>query len=103
MSTLHTPVSPVEDEPVPGFSFDNIHRNRMILSSQVHGESSNNAASILPMATKTGTTIVGMVYKGGVVLGDDRTHLLPVGIIANGYAFSQQGRDGVYFVETNVV
>mmetsp|Transcript_25621 Transcript_25621/g.46262 ORF Transcript_25621/g.46262 Transcript_25621/m.46262 type:complete len:298 (+) Transcript_25621:77-970(+) len=71
MSTLHTPVSSVEDEPVPGFSFDNIHRNRMILSSQVHGESSNNAASILPMATKTGTTIVGMVYKGGVVLGAD--------------------------------
>mmetsp|Transcript_23010 Transcript_23010/g.35224 ORF Transcript_23010/g.35224 Transcript_23010/m.35224 type:complete len:265 (-) Transcript_23010:53-847(-) len=31
----------------------------------------NVAAQPLPMAKKTGTTIVGMIYKGGVVLGAD--------------------------------
>jgi 20S proteasome subunit beta 2 len=55
-----------------GFSFDNIHRNAMIQqmngSASAAGSSSN---SYLPQATKTGTTIVGLTYKGGVVLGAD--------------------------------
>mmetsp|Transcript_48951 Transcript_48951/g.72774 ORF Transcript_48951/g.72774 Transcript_48951/m.72774 type:complete len:287 (-) Transcript_48951:108-968(-) len=53
------------DEAPPGFSFDNCHRNAMI--EQVAAKSN----SVLPTATKTGTTIVGMVYKDGVVLGAD--------------------------------
>ena len=55
-----------------GFSFDNIHRNAMIQqmngSASAAGSSSN---SYLSQATKTGTTIVGLTYKGGVVLGAD--------------------------------
>jgi len=52
-----------------GFSFDNIHRNTMI--EQMVKASDNPKSSYLPQATKTGTTIVGLVYKGGVVLGAD--------------------------------
>lgn len=53
-----------------GFSFDNVHRNAMI--EQMSKSSSGAApAGYLPQATKTGTTIVGLVYKGGVVLGAD--------------------------------
>lgn len=70
MSEINTPL-PVEESATPGFSFDNIHRNRLILESTVAGSSDANVQSILPMATKTGTTIVGMVYSGGVVLGAD--------------------------------
>lgn len=48
-----------------GFSFDNVKRNSMI------EQAATSSNAILPLATKTGTTIVGMVYKGGVVLGAD--------------------------------
>lgn len=48
-----------------GFSFDNFHRNAMIEAS------SDAAGTALPRAWKTGTTIVGIVFKGGVVLGAD--------------------------------
>ena len=68
MSEVNVPLPLVEETP-SGFSFDNIHRNRMIEQSTT--SSHKAATSILPMATKTGTTIVGMVYSGGVVLGAD--------------------------------
>jgi 20S proteasome subunit beta 2 len=48
-----------------GFSFENFHRNAMIEAS------SDAAGQALPRAWKTGTTIVGIVFKGGVVLGAD--------------------------------
>lgn len=60
-----------------GFSFDNVHRNRMIVASSSSSSSRSDrdgAASklLLPQMTKkTGTTIVGMVYEGGVILGAD--------------------------------
>jgi 20S proteasome subunit beta 2 len=50
-----------------GFSFDNLHRNKML---ETAGGAASNS-SYLAQATKTGTTIVGMVYKDGVVLGAD--------------------------------
>lgn len=53
--------------PASGFSFDNVHRNKMLETAGGGGSKS----SYLPQATKTGTTIVGMVYKDGVVLGAD--------------------------------
>jgi 20S proteasome subunit beta 2 len=58
--------------PPGGFSFDNVHRNALI-ERQLPGSNSNATGnrSILPLATKTGTTIVGIVYKNGVVLGAD--------------------------------
>ena len=61
-----------------GFSFENVHRNAMIEQMQQqqsgasHGPAGASASAgsspgYLPMATKTGTTIVGLVYKDGVV------------------------------------
>ena len=44
-----------------GFNFDNARRNAVL---------SNRGAKI-PRAKKTGTTIVGVIYDGGVVLGAD--------------------------------
>lgn len=46
---------------VGGFNFDLVARNTTL----------GDNASILPKAMKTGTTIVGLVYKDGVVLGAD--------------------------------
>lgn len=44
-----------------GFSFDNCQRNAALESS----------GATLPKAVKTGTTICGIVYKDGVILGAD--------------------------------
>lgn len=49
------------DSAPSGFDFSNHTRNTRILNSKC----------TVPHATKTGTTIVGLVYKGGVVLGCD--------------------------------
>lgn len=49
--------------PTGGFNFDNCHRNAMLASS--------HSRHILPHAMKTGTTIVGVQFKDGVVLGAD--------------------------------
>ena len=46
-----------------GFSFDLCKRNEMLMSS--------SDSSMLPKAWKTGTTICGIVYKDGIVLGAD--------------------------------
>jgi len=46
-----------------GFSFENWHRNKMLMTK--------SGGLKLPKAHKTGTTIVGVVYKDGVVLGAD--------------------------------
>lgn len=54
--------------PSGGFSFENVHRNALI---QQNASSTDAKKSILPLATKTGTTIVGLVYKNGIVLGAD--------------------------------
>ena len=78
MSEFTNPSIGVETH-TPGFSFDNIHRNALIqqqTSSSAnpqsgHSLSSNANKSVLPLATKTGTTIVGLVYKNGIVLGAD--------------------------------
>ncbi|TDH65145.1 hypothetical protein CCR75_006854 [Bremia lactucae] len=54
---------PVAEELYGGFNFDNCRRNELLLS-QSGGKQKLKA-------TKTGTTIVGVVYKDGVVLGAD--------------------------------
>jgi len=65
------------DAPPGGFSFDNVHRNALLQQKAANprsaplGFGSANKSSILPLATKTGTTIVGLVYKDGIVLGAD--------------------------------
>ena len=47
-----------------GFSFDLHHRNQTILAG-------DGASQQLPKAWKTGTTICGIVFKDGIVLGAD--------------------------------
>ena len=47
-----------------GFTFDLYTRNKMLTQDAT-------AVGHLPSAWKTGTTIVGMIYKDGVVLGAD--------------------------------
>ncbi|XP_046745543.1 proteasome subunit beta type-7 [Diprion similis] len=47
--------------PAPGFSFDNCQRNAFLAQK----------GYAAPKATKTGTTIVGIVFKDGVILGAD--------------------------------
>jgi len=46
-----------------GFSFDLVNRNKMLSQDKKLGS--------MPKTRKTGTTIVGLVYKNGVVLGAD--------------------------------
>lgn len=55
-----------------GFDFSNVHRNDFIRNTANQSNNNNNSSSsILPMAKKTGTTIVGVTFRGGVVLGAD--------------------------------
>jgi 20S proteasome subunit beta 2 len=46
-----------------GFSFDLCKRNEILMGA--------GNSSVLPKAWKTGTTICGIVYKNGIVLGAD--------------------------------
>lgn len=46
---------------LPGFNFENCRRNAML----------ENKGFVAPKVTKTGTTIVGMIFKDGVILGAD--------------------------------
>ncbi|KAJ2345916.1 proteasome core particle subunit beta 2 [Coemansia sp. RSA 2618] len=48
-------------EPATGFKFDNVKRNQLL----------SDKGYMTPTATKTGTTIVGLQYKDGIVLGAD--------------------------------
>lgn len=58
-----------EEENNGGFSFDLHKRNNNIFKSS--NSQSSSQSSVLPSAWKTGTTIVGIIYKDGVVLGAD--------------------------------
>lgn len=49
------------DPPTSGFSFANVNRNSFLDSN----------GFVAPKAVKTGTTIAGLIYKDGVVLGAD--------------------------------
>lgn len=51
-----------KEEEKGGFSFDNCKRNEHILSK---------GGYVPPKATKTGTTIAGIIFKDGVILGAD--------------------------------
>jgi len=64
----------INDEPnETGFQFDNVKRNAFL---------ANSAHMTFPKATKTGTTICGAVFKGGVVVGAD-TRATGGDIVAN--------------------
>jgi len=49
------------ERPKGGFSFDNVQRNEHLLAR----------GHAMPKTTSTGTTIVGLIFKDGVVLGAD--------------------------------
>merc|ERR1712150_21316 len=49
------------EPPTGGFSFENCHRNALL----------ENKGFTAPKVYKTGTTICGVIYKDGVVLGAD--------------------------------
>merc|ERR1719148_661298 len=51
-----------------GFCFENVNRNAML---EQRFASSNGSSNIIPLAKKTGTTICGIIFKDGVVLGAD--------------------------------
>lgn len=50
-----------------GFSFENVHRNQVIANLAAE----SGIIHHLPGARKTGTTIAGLTFAGGVVLGAD--------------------------------
>ena len=64
MSDFHGGATAPEVPATNGFSFDNTMRNAAMEANPLLGGK-------LPKFTKTGTTIVGLVYKDGVVLGAD--------------------------------
>lgn len=53
---------------MPGFDFSNYNRNAALHARGVP----------LPKATSTGTTIVGCIYDGGVVVRTRRSNLAPL-------------------------
>lgn len=55
-----------------GFNFDNVQRNGLILNNNGGGGGGAAALSRMPkQPLKTGTTIAGVLFDGGVVLGAD--------------------------------
>jgi len=51
----------VTERPTGGFDFSNVHRNELLKKTGLK----------MPLATSTGTTICGIIFKGGVILGAD--------------------------------
>jgi len=60
MASTSLSTAPTE---IGGFSFENCHRNQFLMKK--------TSSSHFPKAKKTGTTIAGIVFKDGVVLGAD--------------------------------
>lgn len=85
-----------------GFSFENIHRNRMIeeqagkLTSQEKFSANGSIGSFkIPSAKKTGTTIVGCVFKNGVILGADTR-------ATNGEVVAQKNCEKIHYLSDNI-
>jgi 20S proteasome subunit beta 2 len=62
-----------DDGVTRGFSFENYQRNANLLNANATASAGSGGAAYVhpPKAMKTGTTIVGMIYDGGVILGAD--------------------------------
>jgi 20S proteasome subunit beta 2 len=62
----------VEEGSAPGgFSFENVHRNAFLMEQFAKAAGGGASVNSMPAAMKTGTTISGMAFKDGVVLGAD--------------------------------
>ena len=94
-----------DDQMMTGFSFENVHRNAVILSKlqqQQHQQQSSSSSSsasssqaALPMAKKTGTTIAGIVFENGVVLGADTR-------ATNGEEVAEKNCEKIHFLAPNI-
>ena len=92
-----------------GFNFDNVHRNAMIekmMSQSTGGGNPSAAAAVgaassmapmskLPQATKTGTTIAGLIFDGGVVLGADTR-------ATNGEEVAEKNCEKIHYIAPNI-
>jgi len=74
-----------------GFNFDNVHRNQAIIEQFAK----NKSMSVLPRAWKTGTTICGVVYKDGVVLGADTR-------ATNGSEVADKNCEKIHYLAPNI-
>jgi 20S proteasome subunit beta 2 len=74
-----------------GFSFDLYERNSAIMRELA----GNKAVGTLPRAMKTGTTIVGIVYKDGVVLGADTR-------ATNGSEVADKNCEKIHYLAPNI-
>ena len=83
----------LDESAMRGFGFENIHRNRMI--EQMAAGGNKGSSSILPLAKKTGTTICGMVFKGGVVLGADTR-------ATNGTEVAEKNCEKIHYMAPNI-
>lgn len=59
----------LDDTAPPGFNFDNVSRNASLQATL--GGTNTSLESITKAAKKTGTTIAGLIFSNGVVLGAD--------------------------------
>lgn len=74
-----------------GFNFENSIRNQHILSAAA----ASGALSRVPRAMKTGTTIVGLKYKHGVVLGADTR-------ATNGTEVADKNCQKIHYIAPNI-
>ncbi|XP_004463473.1 proteasome subunit beta type-7 [Dasypus novemcinctus] len=79
----------VYEPPVGGFSFDNCRRN--VLLEAEFGKKGYK----LPTARKTGTTIAGVVYKDGIVLGADTR-------ATEGMVVADKNCSKIHFISPNI-
>jgi 20S proteasome subunit beta 2 len=84
-------LAPTSTSSLPGFSFDLTHRNALLAQSA----SANNPAAKLPKALKTGTTIVGLVYSNGIVLGADTRS-------TNDTTVADKNCDKIHYIAPNI-
>ncbi|KAL7566827.1 hypothetical protein ACA910_021328 [Epithemia clementina (nom. ined.)] len=76
-----------------GFSFDNVHRNAMIEKMLL--SENRNVSKQLFQATKTGTTISGCIFDGGVVLGADTR-------ATNGEEVAEKNCKKIHYIAPNI-
>ncbi|XP_064147521.1 proteasome subunit beta type-7 isoform X2 [Loxodonta africana] len=79
----------VYERPVGGFSFDNCRRNAFL-----EAEFAKKGYK-LPAARKTGTTIAGVVYKDGIVLGADTR-------ATEGMVVADKNCSKIHFISPNI-
>lgn len=86
-----TPSERIAGRELGGFDFSNVLRNGMI----AHGAASGMGKFHIPSLKKTGTTICGVVFKGGVVLGADTR-------ATEGTVISDKNCEKIHYIAPNI-